>query len=209
MNPLERETSPEGDPALSPLPPLGFTEAALAEIRRRLADYAVDDDGLAFFVITQPGRVGFHVGVGFEPLNSDRPLRTEYDFPLQATDEELERVRGYTIDFRGGRFAVLSNVRVWSVPGPDPDALAFAANRLFLERGKAAFSAPAPRRAPFLARFLLEVPGVQSVVFEKNRCVVLGTPEANRDALQAQVELRLKAYLAHGGRPLPTGGKGA
>ncbi len=180
---------------------LTITEAAREEIRRRLDAHEGDDD-LAFFVVTQPSRLGFNVGVGFEPTSSDRPLRDEYPVPVQIADEDLERLRGYTIDVRDNQFVSMANVTVHVAETPNPESLKFMVNRELMTEGTATFSRPVTENDPILARYLLEVPEVKSLFLMNNFCSVTRAAEADWDTLRQEVGKRLQAYFAHGGAPL-------
>ncbi len=182
-------------------PPLALTGAAEVEIRRRLA--GIEGEGEhAFFVITQESRLGFNVGVGFEPQASDRPLRPEYPVPVQVTDEDMDRLRGYTIDVREGRFVTFTDTAVHVSGTPNPESRKFVVTRALLTEGSATYSAPAGDHDPILVRFLMELEGVKSIFLIRNFCTVTRAPDADWDELQVEVGKRLQAYFAHGGAPI-------
>ena len=180
---------------------LTVTEAAVEEIRRRLGAYEGGDE-LAFFVVTQPSRLGFNVGVGFEPTSSDRPLRPEYPVPVQVSDEDMERLQGYTIDVRENQFVSMANVTVHVAETPNPDTLKFMVNRDLMTEGTASFAPPASDEHPILVRYLLEIPTVKSLFFMNNFCSVTREPGADWEELRNEVGKRLQAYFVHGGAPL-------
>ncbi len=179
-------------------PPLTLTEAAAEEVRTRLAGYE-GGEGLAFFILTQPTQIGFSVGVGFEPKTSDRPLRPEFPVPFQVTDEDYERLRGYTIDVRAGKFVTFTNVSVQVAETPNPESRKFSLNRNLMTEGSATHARPVRDTDPTLVRFLLEIPEVKGLFFIQRFCTVTRMPGADWPDLQAEIGKRLQAYFAHGG----------
>ncbi len=181
--------------------PLALTAAAEEEIRHRL-ETMEEGAETAFLVLTQPSRLGFNVGVGFEPRSSDRPLRSEFPVPVQVTDDDYERLRGYTIDVRDGRFVTFANVSVQVAQTPNPDSRKFIVNRPLVTGGSATFHAPAGEDDPLLVRYLFEVPEIRSLFFIQNFCTVTRRPEVDWPDLQVEVGKRLQAWFAHGGAPM-------
>jgi NFU1 iron-sulfur cluster scaffold homolog, mitochondrial len=183
-------------------PPLSLTAAAEAEIARRLGEL---EDGAAFFVVTQPTEFGFRVGVGFEtsPDDPERPVRPEMGARVRVSDDDLERLRGTTIDFRDDGFVTFTDVFVRAGATPNPRSRKFQLNRELIAAGSATFASPAREDDPWLARYLLEVPGVESVFFFRDFCLVTAGSEDAWDALQPEIGKRLQAYFAHGGGALP------
>src|SRR5262245_11752839 len=177
---------------------LSLTEPAKEAIRERAAD------GVEFFVTTQPSRLGFNIGVGYEtpPKETDRRRRKEFDVPLRISDEDWERLRGYTIDFRDGRFVTTTNITVHVGETPNPESRKFMVSRPLIAEGSATFRRPPNEDAHILANYLLELEGVQSLFIIANFCTVTRMPGASWPELEAEVGRRLQAYFAHGGAPL-------
>ncbi len=192
MNPSHAAT-----PAAGPAP-LALTAAAEEAIRLKLAE--LDAEGpFAFFVVTQPSRLGYNIGVGFERRGGERPLREEYAVPLQVDDEDLSRLRGTTIDYRDERFVTFTDVSVHLTETPNPDSRKFILNRELVVEGSATFAPPGREEDPLLARYLLEVPGVKALFFIRNFCTVTKVPGAEWPELQTEIGRRLQGYFAHGG----------
>jgi Fe-S cluster biogenesis protein NfuA len=177
---------------------LSLTQTAKDAIRQRAAE------GVAFFVTTQPSRLGFNVGVGYEtPIEgTDRLPRAEFDVPLRISDQDFERLRGYTIDFREGRFVTTTNIAVHVAETPNPESRKFMVSRPVMEEGSATYHRPSDENAPILVNYLLELEGVQSLFFIENFCSVTRTADADWPELEAEVGRRLQAYFAHGGSPI-------
>jgi Fe-S cluster biogenesis protein NfuA len=177
---------------------LSLTPAAKEAIRDRAAE------GVAFFVTTQPSRLGFNVGVGYETPGEEtgRRPRAEFDVPLRISDQDFERLRGYTIDFREGRFVTTTNIVVQVAETPNPESRKFMVSRPVMVEGSATFHRPSDENAPILVNYLLELDGVHSLFFIGNFCSVTRTEGASWPELEAEVGRRLQAYFAHGGSPL-------
>jgi len=188
-------------------PPLRLTETARDEIRRRIEA----EENLAFFVLTQPSPLGFNVGVGFEKgdAGTERPPRPEFDVPVRVTEEDWNRLPGYTIDYRDARFVTFTDISVNVSETPNPESRKFTANRPLITGGSATFRRPAPEDAPALVPFLFEHPGVRSLFFFGSFCSVTREPEADWGELQMEVGKRLQAYFAHGGIAMDPPGRGA
>jgi Fe-S cluster biogenesis protein NfuA len=176
---------------------LALTPAARDAIRNRAAE------GVEFFVTTQPSRLGFNVGVGYEtPASETDRQRREIDVPLRISDADWERLRGYTIDYREGRFVTSTNVTVHVGATPNPESRKFMVSRPLILEGGATFHRPSDESAPILVNYLLEVEGVHSLFFISNFCTVTRMTDASWPELEAEVGRRLQAYFAHGGAPL-------
>jgi Fe-S cluster biogenesis protein NfuA/Fe-S cluster assembly iron-binding protein IscA len=199
---MDRGFEPSGGPAGGPRPPLALTPAAEAEIARRLGEL---QPGAAFFVVTQPSDFGFRIGVGFEtsPDDPGRPVRPELGPRVRVSDDDLELLRGTTIDYRDEGFVTFTDVFVRAGTTPNPRSRKFQLNRELIASGSATYANPVGEDAPRLARFLLEVPGVESVFFFRDFCSVTARAEEDWDSLQPEIGKRLQAYFAHGGGPLP------
>jgi Fe-S cluster biogenesis protein NfuA len=181
--------------------PLTLTPAAQAEVARRTAQ---GGEGTAFFVVTQPSPLGFNVGVGFDSGSAPpQPTHPGLNAPVRITDDDFERLRGYTIDFRDGRFVTFTDVFVHSGETPNPRSRKFTVNRTLIDEGSATYSQPPRDEDPFLARYLLEVPGVDAVFFIGNFCTVTAAEGEDWSSIQPEVGKRLQAYFAHGGKTLP------
>ena len=177
---------------------LALTPSARDAIRQRAVE------GVEFFVTTQPSRLGFNIGVGYETPagESDRRRREDVDVPLRISDEDWERLRGYTIDFRDGRFVTTTNVTVHVGETPNPESRKFMVSRPVITEGSATFHRPSDESAPILVNYLLELEGVNSLFFIGNFCTVTRMPGATWPELEAEVGRRLQAYFAHGGSAL-------
>jgi len=179
-------------------PELSLTPPAKEAIRKRAGD------GVEFFVTTQPSRLGFNVGVGYETPaeGTDRRRRPEVEVPLRISDADWERLHGYTIDYRDGRFVTTTDVTVHVAETPNPESRKFMVSRPLILEGGATFHRPSNENAPVLVNYLLEIEGVQSLFFIRNFCTVTRMPGAHWPDLEAEIGKRLQAYFAHGGAPL-------
>jgi len=177
---------------------LTLTPAATEAIRVRATE------GVEFFVTTQPSRLGFNIGVGYETPagETDRRRRDDVEVPLRISDEDWERLRGYTIDFREGRFVTTTNVSVHVGETPNPESRKFMVSRPVITEGSATFHRPSDESAPILVNYLLELEGVHSLFFIANFCTVTRMPGASWSELEGEVGRRLQAYFAHGGAVL-------
>jgi Fe-S cluster biogenesis protein NfuA len=182
--------------------PLALSEAAREALRARRAEGG--DEDVVFFVLTQPSSLGFNVGVGFERkgTESGRKLRPEFDVPVAVSDEDYDRLAGFTIDFRDGHFVTHTDVTVHVSETPNPDSRKFILNQDLITGGSATFNRPVPDDAPPLVRVLMELPGVKSLFFIKNFCSVTRDPGAGWEDLQMGLGRLLQGYFAHGGTPM-------
>ena len=180
--------------------PLRLSENAEREIERRIAK----NSGLGFFVLTQPSPIGFSVGVGFESrtADADRVPHPGFKVPVMVSDEDYERLLGYTIDFRDGQFVTFTDVTVHVSHTPNPEARKFIVNRDLVTQGSATFTRPSGEQHPKLVRMLFEIPQAKALFFIKNFCSVTQEPGSDWDELQSEVGKRLQAYFAHGGTPM-------
>jgi len=180
--------------------PLRLTETAREEVRRRTDG----EEGLSFFVLTQPSPLGYNVGVGFErgEPEAERPSRAEFDVPIRVAEEDWDRLRGYTIDFQDGRFVTFTDVRVHVGETPNPESRKFSVNRPLVTEGSATYRRPVSDEVPPLVTFLFDVPGVRALFFFGSFCTVTREPDAEWGELQMEVGNRLQAYFAHGGRAM-------
>lgn len=190
--------SPYSGSSAETLPPLALTAAAEEAIRVKLIELNAEEPS-AFFVITQPSRLGYTVGVGFERRGGERALRSEYPVPVQIDDEDLARLHGTTIDYRDDRFVTFTNVSVHLAETPNPDSRKFIMNRELVTEGSATFAQPPREDDPLLVQYLLEIPGVKSLFFIHNFCTATKIPGAEWPELQVEIGRRLQAYFAHGG----------
>lgn len=188
-------TSENGGPS-----PLKLSKNAEGEIKERVSK----DTDLAFFVLTQPSPIGFNVGVGFESLtaDADRSLHPGFAVPLLVSNEDYERLVGYTIDFKDGRFVTATDLTIHVSHTPNPEARKFTVNRDLVTDGSATFTRPSGEQHPHLVKMLFEIPGVKALFLIKNFCSVTQEPGADWDELQSEVGKRLQAYFAHGGAPI-------
>ena len=177
---------------------LVLTSAAKDAIRGR------SEDGVEFFVTTQPSRLGFNVGVGYEtPVEgTERRRRDDLGVPVRISDGDLERLRGYTIDYRDGRFVTSTNVSVHVAETPNPESRKFMVSRPLILEGSATFRRPSDEHAPLLVNYLLEVEAVQSLFLIKNFCTVTRMAGADWPEVESEVGRRIQAYFAHGGAPI-------
>ena len=180
--------------------PLSLSENAEREIEGRISK----DPELAFFVLTQPSPIGFNVGVGFESLASDpdRAPHPRFKVPVLVSDEDYERLVGYTIDFQDGRFVTRTDVTVHVSHTPNPEARKFTVNRDMVTQGSATFTRPSGEQHPQLVQMLFKIPQVKALFFIKNFCSVTQEPGSDWDELHAEVGKQLQAYFAHGGNPM-------
>jgi Fe-S cluster biogenesis protein NfuA len=180
---------------------LSLTAAAEAGIRERIAETGGE---AVFFVATQPSRLGFNVAVGFEHPDADsgRRLFPELPVPIRISEEDWHRLRGYTIDYREGRFVTLTDVSVHVSETPNPQSRKFLLNRTLLTEGGASFHRPPQEDDPPLVQFLFDLPGIRSLFFMESFCTVTREEETPWDDLESEVGNRLQAYIAHGGVPL-------
>ncbi len=183
---------------------LALTDAARAGIESNLEAHD-GDSPIAFFVLTRASEIGFDVGVGFDRVDAapDRPLRTEMPVPCAVSDADWERLDGYTIDYRDGRYVVFSDVRVHVDDTPNPDSRKFMVNRDLMREGTATFlQRDAVPASPVLVRMLLEAEGVRQLFVAKGFVSVTRDSGVAWEVLTPEIGRRLQQYFTHGGAPL-------
>ncbi|NNF05654.1 MAG: NifU family protein [Candidatus Eisenbacteria bacterium] len=184
----------------SGLKPLQISPEALEQVGQYIAEHASEGE-LGFRVETVPSAIGFTVKVGFEVLEGEA-LRPEFSQPVIVSEQDWDRLQGYSIDVREGRFVTFTNVSVHATDTPNPESRKFVLNRDLMTSGSATFTQSSTEDTPMLPKMLLELDGVQMVFLIQNFCTI--TREAGKpwEELQPAVGKVLQAYFAHGGAAL-------
>ena len=175
------------------------------EARSAVADALAGRDGdLVFRVQTVPHELGFAVKVGYEAPDPAVPAHPAFgEFALHITEADRERLAGYTIDVREGRFVTFTDVRVHVSPTPNPDSRKFLVSRPVIVSGTATFVPPVADDAPALVRLLAAIDGVARVFLADAFVSITREPGVDFEDLSLEVGRAIQTYFAHGGEPVP------
>lgn len=180
--------------------PLDVTPAA----RERLAGMPADH---GIHVSTAPVEVGRVVHVDEGPSQGPPPPHLE-DVPLTASDEDLHHLRGLTLDWRDGRWAVSCHVELRARETPNPDGRVYMADRnlaigrpLFFARD-ARFFARGAGPFPGLPTLLFGTPQIKSVLLRDNTLTIEREPGAPWDPLDRAVDAAVRQYFLTCGHAL-------
>ncbi len=121
------------------------------------------------------------------------------DLPVTASDADLQRLRGRTLDVRDGRWLVALPLELRARETPNPDGRLYLAS-LPLGEGRPAFFVP-PHEAGLPGR-LLSIPGVVSVLFRDHTVTVEREPGIPWDRLDREVDTALREHFLMCGGPV-------
>lgn len=191
--------------ALGFRPPLVIHEPgplALTEAARRELDAL--PEGTVLNVAAVPAEGGFVVQV--QPGKAIRPLDPELGIAIAP--EDRDRMKGLTLDWDGGRWAVKLSLRLDAGDTPNPDGRLYQADRP-LARGRPRFFTSGQAHLPDLARRVLAVPGVRSVLFRENALTVEREPTVPWATLDPAVDAALREHFLLCGGEIPAAEKAA
>ena len=177
---------------LDPDAPLSVSEAAQAWLQGL-------PDGQGLHLATTPAADGYVVRVHEgDALGPPPPALAPH--PITVSDADLHRLRGLSLHRIDGRWAVVADLDLRSRDTPNPNGRLYLCNR-YLVLGRPLFftSEGSP---PWLARDLLAIDGVQSVLLRENTVSVERTPDAPWDQIDRQVDAALRSFFLRCGHPI-------
>ena len=125
-------------------------------------------------------------------------------WPITASDVDLERLRGRTLDVRDDRWIVSFPLELRARETPNPDGRLYLAITP-LGEGRPAFFVPPAEDGGLPAR-LLAIPEVVSVLFRENTVTVERTPSAPWGPIDRAVDVALREHFLLCGGPVQGGG---
>lgn len=184
--------------ALGLTPPLAVQEpGAFALTEAALAAAAELPEGSVLHVRAVPSTVGHLVATATAP---DEPGLEVMAPGVRVAASDLAILEGMTLDFVDGRFRAQTHLELRARETPNPDGRLYLASRP-LNRGRARFFQEADG-APALAVALVSHPAVKSVLFRDHTVTVVREAGEPWDAIDAHVDVALRQYLLHCGKPL-------
>ena len=180
-----------------PSVPLTLSDAARARL-----DALPDGHSVHVETVEVPGGRFVQVTEG-EPQGPSAPGFEAWSFT--ASDPDLERLRGRTLDYVDGRWAVVVPMELRARETPNPDSRTYLSNQSLCEGAPAFFVAgdgTSDTDAPALARRLLGIDGVGSILFRDNTVTVERVPQTPWDHLDRAVDVALREYFLLCGRAL-------
>jgi Fe-S cluster biogenesis protein NfuA len=165
--------------------PLALSDSA----RARIAEL---DDEHGIHVTTSPSEGGFVV-VAQEGASQGPPPPGFDDLPLSVADRDLHRLRGLTLDYRDGRWAISLDLAMRARETPNPDSRLYLCNRL-LATGRPLYFTQS-EGSPALIERLLDIPAVEAILLRDNTVTVERTPSAPWDPIDAAVDAAVREYF--------------
>lgn len=183
---LQRPLTPQ-----DPDTPLALSPAAL----QRLSELP---PGHGIHVSTVPAERGRVVHVEEGPSQGPPPpqlLRDGItDLALTISNEDLQHLRGLTLDHRDGRWALKLELELRARETPNPDGRLYLADR-WLALGRPLFFTRESPALPDLPARLLEHPEVKTVLLRDNTITIEREPGISWDVLDRTVDGVLRQYL--------------
>ena len=175
------------------LPPFTLTPRARKQLLALPADQGL-------MIRTVPVQGGRGVTVDSLPVAESSPHFPE--LPLLVDELDYERLAGLELDFDAGRWAVRTELVVHGGETPNPHARCYQTDRWLLRGTPRSFVDPG--NAPPLARALLELDGVEGVLFRDNSVTLTRAqdPIVSWDKLDGQVAGVLREHFLLCGRGL-------
>lgn len=125
------------------------------------------------------------------------------DLPLTSGNLDLERLRGLTLDWRDGRWALSCPLDIRARETPNPDGRLYLTDRV-LAVGRALFFSREATDLPRLPAVLLESPHIHSVLLRENTLTVERTDGVGWPVVDRHVDAAVRTWLLGCGRPLST-----
>ena len=120
--------------------------------------------------------------------------------PITVSDVDLKRLRGLVLEHRDGRWAVSLELDLRARETPNPDGRQYLSDR-WLADGRPMFFSQGSA-APWLARSILAIEGVNTVLFRANTLTVERVPDTPWDRLDREVDAALRDYLLRCGHEI-------
>jgi len=165
--------------------PLGLSDAAKARLVSLPDDHGVH-------VSTSPSAGGFLVIAEEGPSQGPPPPGFE-SFAISSADRDLARMRGLTLDYRDGRWAVSLDLTLRARETPNPDGRLYLCDRL-LATGRPLYYTTAEGNPALIGR-LLGLANVEAILLRDNTVTVERTPSAPWDAIDSAVDAAIREYF--------------
>lgn len=186
--------------ALGWVPPIEPREPGPLAMSARARDHIASlQKGVAVNVATAPAEGGRVVAVQEGPA-----LGTVFgDLGVVIRDADRQAMRGLVLDWDGQRWSVQLNLRVEPGETPNPDGRLYEVDRPLARGRPRFFKQGAP--APALAQRLLQVPGVNTVLFRDHTVTIERTPGHGWPPIDRAVDAALREHFLLCGEALPPG----
>lgn len=117
---------------------------------------------------------------------------------LWAPQADAERLAGLSLDHEGGGWVVRLEIQIGSRETPNPDSRLFEVDRA-LHRGRPSFYQRTDTAPPRLARDLLSIPSVRSVLLRGHTLTIEREPASPWRPVERLVDAALRAHFLRGG----------
>lgn len=172
--------------------PLTVDEAARAWLESR-------PEGQGLHLALRPADPGFAVQVQEGDSLGPPPPQLE-PLPITVSDADLHRLRGLVLVRRDERWAVSVDLDLRARETPNPNGRQYLCDR-WLADGRPMFFAKGSA-APWLARMLLDLDGVASVLLRANTLTIERQGEFSWDRMDRAVDAALREYFLRCGHEL-------
>lgn len=142
---------------------------------------------------------GWTVRVQEGPSLGPPPTALE-PFPITVSDPDLRRLRGLVLVRRGDRWAVSVDLDLRARETPNPNSRQYLADRWLADGGALFFTRGSV--APWLAKSLLAIDGVTSVLLRANTLTVERVADHSWDRIDRAVDAALREYFLRCGHEL-------
>jgi len=157
--------------------------------RQRMADLP---EGHGIHITTAPSEGGFVVMAQEGPSQGPPPPGLE-GVRLSVADTDLHRLRGLTLDYLDGRWAVSLDLTLRARDTPNPDSRLYLCNRL-LATGRPLYYTSS-EGSPALVERLLKIAPVVAILIRDNTVTVERLPSTPWDVIDATVDAQLREYF--------------
>lgn len=152
-------------------------------------------DGDGIHLATREADWGRVVQVHEGPLQGPPPPALE-PLPITASDTDLHHLRGLVLERRDQRWTVSVDLAVRARETPNPDGRMYLCDRTLSTGRSLYFSAETPaEQVPVLARVLLDLEGVDSLLIRANTLTVQRRSGHPWDGIDRGVDAALRQYF--------------
>ncbi len=126
--------------------------------------------------------------------------------PCTCSDADELLLRGLLLDWRDGRWAIALPFETRARETPNPDGRLYLTTRRVVVGEPLFFSRDDAESAPPLAKKLLAIPYVLTVLLRDNTVTLAREPDRPWDAIDRALDDALRSYFIYCGRPLLSDG---
>jgi len=177
--------------------PLALTDAAVARL-----DSLPEGEGIHVETVEVPGGRFVQVTEGEQ---QGPPAPGFEAWALTASDADLDRLRGRTLDHQQGRWSIAVPMELRARETPNPDGRLYLCSQRLGEGAPAFFVSAPDTEAPGLAGRLVAIEGVASVLVRDNTVTIERVKGTPWDRIDRAVDVALREHFLLCGRTLDGG----